>query len=225
MKINDKELFSTEFIDIYAKKGFGSMNKSDFETMIFNLLRKYGNLKDKSNYEISIELQIPEAKVRKLAYESDLKYAQLTEEKIRIEFFNIVAKSKFRGDLNKVEFVIENKFIRTSISAQLKKIGHYSDSSFNSEIIRIHIDSFIDLLEYYYPDKAVEKILKDCKDSVKKDKDSTEITFKSILKKFIDGISTQAGKKTVDLGVAYFTGGIENVSPLIKSIKKMINGG
>ncbi|MFT6699490.1 MAG: hypothetical protein ACJAVD_000989 [Porticoccaceae bacterium] len=48
------------------------------------------------------------------------------------------------------------------------------------------------------------------------------ITFKSIITKFIYGIAIQAGKKTVDF--AYFSGGIENVSPLIKSINKMLNG-
>jgi hypothetical protein len=38
----------------------------------------------------------------------------------------------------------------------------------------------------------------------------------------LEGLATQAGKKTVDLGVGYFTGGIENVGTLIKEIKKVI---
>ena len=111
--------------------------------------------------------------------------------------------------------------MRASIGAQLKKLGHYADSSFNAEIVRIHIDSFIDLLEHYYTKKAIERIVKDCKET-KKDKDTTEITFKLILKKFLEGLATQAGKKTVDLGVGYFTDGAENVGTLIKEIKKVI---
>ncbi len=222
MDIDDKDKFTTEFIDRYSTRGFGSMNKNDFEVMIFDLLRKYGDLKDKSNYEISIDLQIPETKVRRLAYESDLKYGQLTEKTITVEFFKVVANSKFRGDLNKVEFVIESKFLRTSIGAQLKKLGHYADSSFNSEIVRIHIDSFIDMLEHYYNDKAIKRIVNDCKTAIKKDKDTTDITFKLVLRKFLEGLATQAGKKTVDLGVGYFTGGAENVVTLIAGIKKVI---
>jgi len=222
MEIVDKDKFATEFIDRYSTRGFGSMNKNDFEVMIFDLLRKYGDLNGKSNYEISIDLQIPETKVRRLAYESDLKYGQLTEKNITVEFFKIVANSKLRGDLNKIEFVIESKFLRTSIGAQLKKLGHYADSSFNSEIVRIHIDSFIDLLEHYYNDKAIESIVKDCKTAIKKDKDTTDITFKLVLRKFLEGLATQAGKKTVDLGVGYFTGGAENVESLIDGIKKVI---
>ena len=226
MNITNKDKFASEFMNRYSTRGFGSMNKNDFEVLIFDLLKKYGDLEGKSNYEISRALQIPETKVRRLAYESDLKYSQLTEKTITVEFFKIVANSKLRGDLNKVEFVIESKFLRASIGAQLKKLGHYADSSFNAEIVRIHMDSFIDLLEHYYNKKAIESIVRDCKEAIKKDKDTTEITFKLILRKFLEGLleglAFQGGKKTVDLGVAYFTGGAENVGTLIKEIKKVI---
>ena len=222
MNITNKDKFASEFMSRYSTRGFGAMNKNDFEVLIFDLLKKYGDLKEKSNYEISRALQIPETKVRRLAYESDLKYSQLTEENISVAFFKIVANSKLRGDLNKVEFVIESKFLRASIGAQLKKLGHYADSSFNAEIVRIHIDSFIDLLEHYYTKKAIESIVTNCKEAIKKDKDTTDITFKLILKKFLEGLAFQGGKKTIDLGVGYFTGGSENVASLIKEIKKVV---
>ncbi|MBR8534647.1 hypothetical protein KDU71_03675 [Carboxylicivirga sediminis] len=218
MEVFDKELFAAEFIEQYSNRGFGSMNKNDFEVLIFNLLRKYGDLKNKTNFEMSLDLQIPETKVRRLAYESDLKYTHMTESDIKEAFFVIVAKSKLRGDLNKIEFVIENKFIRSSIGAQLKQLGHYADSSFNSEIVRIHIESFIDLLAYYYPEKAIERIVKECKTAIKLEKGEA-ITFKLILRKFLEGLATQSGKKVVDLGTAYFTGGAENIGPLVENLK------
>lgn len=218
MKLKDKELFAQEFIEQYANRGFGSMTKNDFEVLLFNLLRKYGDLGDKSNFEISLYLQIPETKVRRLAYESDLKYSHITDDDIKTEFFKIVAQSKLRADLNKVEFVIENKFIRTSIGAQLKKLGHYADSSFNSEITRIHVESFIDLMAYYYPQKAIERIVKECQAAIKGSKEQP-ITFKFILRKFIEGLASESGKKVIDIGAAYFTGGAENVLPLISQLK------
>jgi len=218
MDIFNKDQFSTELIARYATRGFGSMTKNDFEVLIFDLLRKYGDLKDKTNFEMSLDLQIPETKVRRLAYESDLKYGQLSESDVKEAFFDVVAKSKLRGDLNKVEFVIENKFIRTSIGAQLKKLGHYADSSFNSEITRIHIESFIDLLAYYYPAPAIERIVKECQSSIATEKGET-ITFKLILRKFLEGLASQSGKKVVDLGVGYFTGGAENVGPLVSKMR------
>ncbi|MBK3518046.1 hypothetical protein [Carboxylicivirga marina] len=171
---------------------------------------------------MSLDLQIPETKIRRLAYESDLKYSQITEADIKTAFFKKVAKSKFRGDLNKVEFVIENKFIRTSIGAQLKKMGHYADSSFNSEITRIHIESFIDLLACYYPEKAIERIVKEGKSAISHEK-NTPITFKLILRKFLEGLAAESGKKVVDLGAAYFTGGAENITPLLSKLKSYLS--
>lgn len=222
MEINDKINFAADFISHYSTRGFGSMNKNDFEVLVFDLLRRYGNLKSKTNYQSSILLQFPETKVRRLAYEADLKYGNFPQNYIEMEFFKIIESSKFRGDQNRIMFVIENKFLRTSISAKLKELGHFSDSSFNSEIISIHIDSFIDLLEIYYPKKDIDKIVNECKTSINKEKEEG-ISFKLIMRKFIEGVAAQAGKKTVDLGVTYFTGGIENINELIKSIKHILS--
>ena len=48
------------FIQAYLNRGFGSMTKTDFEVMIFAELLQTSLLK-KSNYEISIDLRIPES--------------------------------------------------------------------------------------------------------------------------------------------------------------------
>lgn len=219
MELFDKENFSKHFIERYSKTGFGSMNKNDFEVMIYDLLRQYGDLKDKTNHQASILLQIPESKIKRLAYEADLKYGNFKEDDITKTFFSIIAKSIFRPDQNKIQFVIENKFLRSSISSKLKELGHFSDSSFNSEIISIHIDSFIALLEYYYPEKAIERIIEDCKESIKVE-NGEKITFKLIMKKFIEGMAFQGGRQAL----SFFTGGVDNITELINSIKKIING-
>lgn len=223
MQITDNEKFSKDFIDLYSRSGFGSMNKNDFEVLIYDLLKRYGNLKEKTNYQASILLQIPESKIKRLAYEADLKYGNIQEEDITKDFFIIIANSKLRPDQNKIQFVIENKFLRTSISAKLKELGHFSDSSFNSEIISIHIDSFIALLESYYPEKSIEQIVNEGKKSIRVDK-GEEITFKLIMKKFIEGVVTEAGRQTVNIGLAYFTGGADNITGLINSFKEKISG-
>jgi hypothetical protein len=223
MELTDKENFSKEFIERYSKAGFGSMNKNDFEVMIYDLLRRYGNLKDKTNYQASILLQIPESKIKRLAYEADLKYGNYQQDDIKKNFFEIIAKSKFHPDKNKIQFVIENKFLRNSISAKLKELGHFSDSSFNSEIISIHIEAFIDLLESYYPEESINKIINECKKTIKAEK-GEEITFKLIMRKFIERLAKQAGQQIINIGLSYFTGGAENITGLIKSIKKIISG-
>jgi hypothetical protein len=208
MEITDSEGFTNAFNERYFKNGFGFLNKSDFEILVFDLLREFGSLNKLNNYDASIHLQIPETKVRKLAYEADLRYKKFSPQDISKEFFKVIAKAKFRGDNSKIQFVIENRFLRTAISSELKKLGHFSDSSFNSEIVSIHIDSFIDLLEKFYPKEAIDRIVEECKDSVS-GTDGKPPTFKEIVKSVITGTATNIGKGIFNLGEKFFSGEID----------------
>lgn len=195
--LKDKEEeFAKEFISRYSKVGFGSMNKNDFEVMIFDLLKKHGNLISKSNYEISLELQITESKVKKLSYEAELKYNEHNEDTFKKDFFQIIEKSRFRRDTNKVLFSVEDKFLRTSISAKLKALGHFSDSSFNSEIISIDLESFIDLLDSVLSKKEKELIIKKNKSIFEEE---PIIDFKELIRKVIYGAAGKIGGKIIDI--------------------------
>lgn len=164
MKIDEnKEYeFATEFIQRYSQRGFGSMNKNEFEVMIFDLLRKYGNLKGLSHFKISTLLQIPESKVKRLIYEADLKYNQYDEDRIKEEFFKVIEKAKFKKGNEQICFIVENKYLRSAITSDLKDKGYVYDSSFNSEIMSLHIDAFAELLEMYLPKEKKKDILQRC---------------------------------------------------------------
>ena len=52
---------------------FGSMNKNDYEVELLHLLFENG-WKNKSDFEVSVDLKIPESKVKRLRYETYLVY-------------------------------------------------------------------------------------------------------------------------------------------------------
>ena len=60
-------------IDQYIERGFGSMNKNDFEVFIFGQMLEMPSYKGKTNYELSLLLRIPESKIKRLRYESSLR--------------------------------------------------------------------------------------------------------------------------------------------------------
>ena len=68
-------------IEAYLQRGFGSMNKNDFEVWIFNELLKT-KLAGLSNYAISVELKLPEQKVKRLKYEATLRYGNTSDEQV-----------------------------------------------------------------------------------------------------------------------------------------------
>ena len=66
----------TPFIQKYLQRGFGSMNKNDFEVFIFNEIITDTNYAGMNDYGLSVTLAIPQSKVKRLRYEANLKYGQ-----------------------------------------------------------------------------------------------------------------------------------------------------
>ena len=163
----------TEIIQSYLNRGFGSMNKNDFEVWIFNEWRKLQD-KDLSDYQISKELKISETKVKRLKYEADLKYSSdNNDEKLQEHFFELLKNAKYKeckNENNKIQFAVKDKLLRGYISDCLEKDGRFMDSSFNSNIVSIHISDFIFLLEQF---ECINKkeILKEAKKRIESCRD------------------------------------------------------
>ena len=87
MKIIEPTGFANDFEEYYLNRGFGTMNKNDFEVLFFYLMQTYGDLGDKSNFALAKELEISEARVKRLAYEADLKYKKESDNELRGRFF------------------------------------------------------------------------------------------------------------------------------------------
>lgn len=154
-KINDKLKFASLFEHHYLGRGFGSMNKAELEALFFFLLKQSDSFKGKTNFEISLELQIPEAKVRRLAYESELRYGN--HEYADKELIEVLISSHIdTSDKKKIQFAIEDKYVQSFLSARLKSINHFADTSFNPEIVTLSASAFADLLGEFYDEKAKE---------------------------------------------------------------------
>lgn len=182
-------------INKYLTRGFGSMNKNEFEVWIFHYLLS-NRFINENNYDISIQLRIPETKVKRLRYEAELKYGDpKDEESYRIALEKLLEKSIIKKDGNSVQFSIENIQLRKFLDSKLKKAGRFSDSSFNSEIVVIDVDDLEYLLKVLWPEKYWNEI----ENRAKKKIQSNKITFKEILKNFVKGFATNASKISVDL--------------------------
>lgn len=186
-------------IHAYIERGFGSMNKNDFEVFIFHKmldgsLKNNLNLSGKSNYEISLTLKIPETKVKRLRYEADLRYKSSLEEESRVAFWEAMKLVHFRNDGEKLYFVMENVSVRKYLYFKLKQNGRFSDSSFNSEIVVLSKDDFIFLIENNLTTEEKEQMLK----QITSKKTISEI-LKSVLNTLFKEIKKQAESKIVSL--------------------------
>lgn len=182
-------------IDKYINRGFDSMTKNDFEVWIFYYLLQ-NQLKGKDNYDISVQLRIPESKVKRLRYESELKYGNPQDIKIYLEAFEtLLKKSILKEDGSCVQFVVEDFQLRKFLDSILKKGGRFSNTSFNKEIVSIDIDDLEYLLQTLWPNNDWSIIKKNAEDKLNKN----HITLREILKSFVLSSVQQVGKIVVDL--------------------------
>ena len=180
-------------IDRYLTRGFGSMNKNDFEVWIFNYLLS-NRLKGKSNYDISIELRIPEQKVKRLKYEAGLKYGSLRDtEAYASAFAALLSRTQLKKDGSCVQFVVEDLQLRKYLDSLLKKDGRFSNTSFNTEIVSIDADDLEFLMKTIWPNEDWNTIY----NKAKKLLGTEDVTSKGLFKKFVEGASKETGKEAV----------------------------
>lgn len=198
------------FISKYIDRGFGSMNKSDFEVAIFNYLvqNTYAGL---SNYELSLKLRIPESKVKRLRYEASLKYGKNNKEDNFNQISKLLEHSQVKNDGQTVKFSIEDIGLRNYLDAEMKSGGRFTDSSFNTEIVSVDADDLEWFLTTHGKDRQqIADLLKKARD---KDKD---FSFKSLLKYMASSAITATqvgtGKAIVDL----------SYTVIIKNFKKIL---
>jgi len=209
--------FSTEFLDTYLQQGFGSMTKHDIELLIYHLLaNKTDILKNKSSYEISNLLSLPENKIKNIQLESYLKYEDIDHENcinsIIAEIKNGNIKPELDGD--KIKFTLDNVVLKREFEYAIRRIGYNVDYSFNKDIVSLKVMSFISSLKIICPRKAKSienKITNSIKLSFKQDKELFEKINKMTLPEILRKYSSKFVLKSID------------ISPTLISLLNLIN--
>ncbi|WDG10205.1 hypothetical protein PUN50_22785 [Vibrio campbellii] len=223
MNIENKDDFVDTFLEHYLDRGFGSLSKSEIDTLVMHLLMQHSDLKHKSNYELSLDLQITEARIKSIKHKAKLQFlAEDADDYIKGEFFALLHHSKLQGENKqgepgKIIMVIEDSFVKQGVQGKLKALGHFADNSFNSEIVKISQASFVDLLEAFFTLQERTDLIAEVNNAIP---DKNAIEFKALLKDFLSGVATKSGEKVVDLGAAFATGGVSEISTLTETFKQ-----
>lgn len=211
--MNNSDLMTV--ISKYIDRGFGSMTKNDFEVWIFGTLLQMPQYKGKSNYELSLLLRIPETKVKRLRYESALKNVK-PNTNYKDEVYKLLNEVQLRINDRKIVFQVEDVMIKSYISSILKQNGRMLDSSFNPELIVLHLDDFQYLAKEVYPNGDVENVLKNAKELLK-DTAKKEITWHDVMGWVVEGAVSGVASGVTSAVVT-------NLTPLgiVETIKKVI---
>lgn len=193
-------------LDKYLEKGFGSMNKNDFEVFIFSrlLLNRYSGMND---YQISTELRIPISKVKRLRYEADLKYPVQMDYKAL--FVEAMTGARYDSEKPIIVFSIENISLRQYLRNLLMQRGNFYDSSFNSDIVKVSENDFLCLLEDICLNEDDKK---DIKSTINKNSD------KDVPHLIVRAVASVAKSVGGDALSELTSIGLEKLIPVVKSL-------
>lgn len=200
----------------YLNHGFGSMTKNDFEVWIFHQLL-CGELKGKTNREISIALRIPDTKVKRLRYEADLKWGCPADDAAYHDAVVAVIK---KGRLNKsrtqVQFIIEDTALLKYLDAKMKNANVAWDKSFNSENVIIDFEQYEAFCQEVLTEEYTETIA--FLNEKFKDKHTLVKFFKDFSSKTHEEILEELSKSTIDIAKKGAKAAVTKGLPLLISM-------
>lgn len=181
VKIAFKELMKN-----YLTPAFGAISKRDFEILLFMKLQELGIFdKDPEIYDIVSSLKVTRTKARNLLYEAKLRHT--SESELDEELKTLLISPIFLKDNDKIALEIGNPFLTDHLRAKLKKLGHITDGSFSSELIKLTEKAYLSLFEDMLPNNK--------KNEIKKALIESGIAADTSFKGVMTGVLKKLGKK------------------------------
>ena len=194
-----------EIMGVYFDKGFGIMNKTEIETLIYFALKKHGLFTGKC-FDDSQKLQITEAKARKLIYESQVKYEKrdknALDAHLRKYIGDCLTHATFVKNNKEISFAIEDKYIRVALNAKLRENHYFADTSFNKDIISLNEATFQKLVAILVPNYQRDVVLENLKAIEIEEKDNIKLFVSSFIKEAMTQTSIEGIKQIGKLIIA-----------------------
>ena len=145
---NIKDLLS-EFFEFYTTPAFGARSKSEIDLKVFELLGKCGWIDD-DYYNVSRRLKITPTRAKNLILNAKLRAeSQPNTEKMYNAFLKKIKELGYKTDSKNnsiIIFSLPDMLLREYLKFKLRSVGKIWDSSFNSELVRVSVDDFLDIV-------------------------------------------------------------------------------
>lgn len=137
---------------------FGALSKREIDIALFGALCDVGAVApDASLHEISTSLRITRSRASNLVFDRDMRRAQ-DQTGLDALVRTTLSSAKFAKDGNYVALEVENPIVREHLKNHLRRLGHLSDASFNSEIVRMTLDGAADVAAALLPDDLADDV-------------------------------------------------------------------
>lgn len=191
-------------------KPFGAMSKSEFEILLFMALQDenyFGKGKNYDLYAIQSKLNITKAKARNFVYAAELRRSS-SEEVLDKNLMKCLINAHFfyEKDSRNISLEIENPLLIDYLKHKLKEIGYITDASFSPDLIKMSIDAYSFIMEFYRKkdntiDNNINKVYQDLLQMgviTNNTPNNTNNTPKNTIKEILSAIGRIAGTKLIE---------------------------
>ncbi len=209
----------------YFNRNFGSMSKSDFETLLFSKYVEHLIRHDLpfDDYSVSKTLGITQARIRSLKERKELKYPY-PEFNWRESFAREVRNAKYDETDHYVKIIIQDINVMNEVRHFVEEKGWYDECSLNKKLLKIPLACFVDIC---IEDESISELLSnDVKKKLKRIAQSDN-EVQEFLKDFTkDGLKSflmHAGKGALSVVLSLIPfGGVAGIA--FKAIANVIGG-
>lgn len=152
MSLEEKEKLLELILENYLVSGFGTLGKTDFETLLFHALLKMG-CNTLSDYNLSMALQITPRKVQSLKERVSVRFPSLSREEALNRFSEKLAYCRIDGIY--IDIPINDIALKNHIEALLDEHNILLHTQLNSKVFRLRMDDLFDLLLAIDPDNTI----------------------------------------------------------------------
>lgn len=134
----------------YFERNFGSLSKSDLETLLFSEYIEYliDKRKDFDDYTLSKQLGVTQTRIRSLKERKELKYPIDPDgngEYWKKSFVKSIDNAKYDDEKKRIIIPIQDINVLIEIRHQIENLGWYDEYQLNKKLLTINMNCFVDL--------------------------------------------------------------------------------
>lgn len=133
----------------YFRRNFGSMSKTDLETLLFSEYIEccINNNVPHDDYSLSKELGVTQARIRSLKERKELKYPRNegNPDWWKVPFAEAVKTAKYDDRDQSIKFIIQDVNVLTEARHFVEESGWYDDYSLNRKLVKISLACFAEI--------------------------------------------------------------------------------
>ncbi|QFS97416.1 hypothetical protein FIV06_08285 [Labrenzia sp. THAF191b] len=147
------------FLKDFMTPAFGSLPKREIELRVFDLMRNLGILQTEATiYSLMTDLMVTRTKASQLIFDLEIRRYGSDRHRLDELIKNALINTKFAKDGDYFVMEIENPLTLAHLRQRIREIGHFSDTSFNSALVRAPLDTVTDLMLNIIPDAQHEAV-------------------------------------------------------------------